>query len=61
MGAGLFVSEDFVAVKLEDLRVLERLPVDDHPDKGNLLLEARVACRPWVDVEQVELLVVHYL
>lgn len=52
------VSDDLVAVDLEDLHVLEGLPVDGHPDEGDLLVEARLAGRPWVDVEQVQLLVV---
>ena len=61
LGAGLFVSDDLVSVKFENLHVLEGLPVDDHPDEGDLLVEARVACRTRVDVEQVEFLVVYHL
>ena len=57
-GPAFFISVEPVPVELEDLRVLEGLPVNHHPDEGDLLVEARVACRPRVDVEQVELLVV---
>ena len=60
MGAGLFVSEDLVSVDLEDLHVLEGLAVNHHPDEGDLSLKPRVACRAWIDVKQVQLLVIHY-
>lgn len=57
-GPAFVFSDDFVAVDLEDLHVLEGLPVDGHPDEGDLLVETRLAGRPRVDVEQVQLLVV---
>ena len=60
MGAGLFVLDGFLSVEFENLHVLKGLPVDDHSDERDLLLETRVACRTWVDVKQVELLVVHH-
>ena len=61
MGVGLFVSDDLVAVELKDLRVLEGLPVDDHSDEGDLLVETAVASSSRIDVEQVECLVIHHL
>ena len=61
MGAGLFVLEDLGSVDLEDLHVLEGLAVDRHSDEGGFLLKTRIACRARVDVQQVQLLVVHYL
>ena len=60
MEAGLFVLDDFFSVEFKDFHVLKGLPVDDHSDERDLLLEARVACRTWIDVKQVELLVVHH-
>lgn len=40
MGAGLFVSDDLFSIEFEDLHVLERLPVNDHANESDLLLEA---------------------
>ena len=40
LGAGLFVSDDLVSVKFKDLHILEGLPVDNHPDEGDLFVKA---------------------
>ena len=40
MGAGLFVSNDLVSVKLEDFHVLGGFPVDGHSDEGDLLVKS---------------------
>ena len=61
IGVGFDVLEDLVSVKLEDFHVLEFLPLNDHSDKGDLLMETRVARRTWVDVEQFEFLVIDNL
>lgn len=61
MGAGLFVLDDLVSVKLEDLHVLKGLSVNDHSDKGNLLVKPRIACCARVDMKQIQLFVVYYL
>lgn len=60
-GSRPFVLDDFVPVKFEDFRVFELLPVNCHADESDLLVKAAVACRSWIDVEQVQFLVVHHL
>lgn len=61
MEVGLFVLDDLVAVELKDFHVLELFPVNRHSDEGDLLVEAAVARRAWIDVKQVEPFVVHHL
>ena len=61
MKPAFLFSEDLVSVDFEDLHILEGLPVYGHSNKGDFLVEARVARRSRVDVEQVELLVVDHL
>ena len=61
IGVGFDVLEDLVSVELEDFHVLESLSIYHHPDKGDLLMETRVARRARVDVEQVEFLVIDNL
>lgn len=57
-GSAFVVSVEPVAVELEDLHVLEGLPVNHHPNEGDLFMKSRIACCARVDVEQVEFLVV---
>ena len=59
--AGFLFLEELVSVEFEDLQIFEGLAVDDHPDECHFIVEPAVARRSRVDVEQVELLVVHHL
>lgn len=60
-GSAFVVSVESVAVDLEDFHVLEGLPVNHHPNEGDLFVESRIARCARVDVEQVEFLVINNL
>ena len=50
-----------VPVHFENFHILEILAVDDKTHHRDLLVKTCLACRPRIDVEQVEFRVVHHL